>query len=489
MAAVALTVGFAGVAHADNIQDSIQTNTTSVTLVAGSGLTGTASIRVVGNSSDKDPDPNCNFDSSSERLTLNVVTPPGVTADPNPLTITDCGTDYPVTFQAAAGAQGGHATVTISTNTTGGTFTNQVDIPISVTAPANTKPSVAVTGVTDGSSYEINHVPTAGCAVTDAEDSNSTTDPVISGTLVHGLGTQTVTCDYTDNGGLAADTVSATYTIVDTGKPTITHSLSAEPNDNGWYKDDVTVAFNCDDQDGSGIDTCYADGETTSSKTIGEGADQSVTGTATDYAGNTATDTVGGLSVDETAPVVSLVGGPSGDYYYGNDPAAPTCDATDDLSGVAECVVSGGGSSVGSHTWTATATDQAGNTNTATIAYTVKPWELSGFYAPVDMGGTWNSVKGGSTVPLKFRIFNGATQLTDTADVKSLTSKAVACPGSTAPVDDIETVATGSTALRYDTTGGQFIQNWQTPKKPGTCSAVTLTTQDGGTITANFLFK
>lgn len=489
MAAVALTVGFAGVAHADNIQDSIQTKTTPVALVAGSAATGTASITVVGNSSDGDTTKGCNFDSSSAHLTLDIVTPAGITASPNPLTITTCGDNYPVTFQAAAGAQSGDATVTIASNTTSGTFKNQVDIPITVTAPANTKPSVAVTGVTDGSSYEINQVPTAGCAVTDAEDGNSTTDPVISGTLVHGLGTQTVTCNYTDSRGLAADTASATYTIVDTGKPMITHSLSAEPNSNGWYKEDVTVTFSCDDQDGSGIDTCYADGRTTSSETIGEGADQSVTGTATDYAGNTATDTVTGLNVDKTAPVVLLVGGPTGDYYYGNDPAAPTCDATDALSGVADCLVSGGGSSVGSHTWTATATDKAGNTSTATISYTVKPWELSGFYAPVDMGGSWNSVKGGSTVPLKFRIFNGDTQLTDTTDVKNLTIRTVACPGSTATVDDIETVTTGGTALRYDTTGSQFIQNWQTPKKPGTCAVATLTTQDGGTITANFLFK
>jgi hypothetical protein len=73
--------------------------------------------------------------------------------------------------------------------------------------------------------------------------------------------------------------------------------------------------------------------------------------------------------------------------------------------------------------------------------------------------------------------------------VKSFVAKAVACPGSSALVDEIETVLTGGTALRYDTTGGQFIQNWQTPKKPGTCAQAITTMQDGSTITANFLFK
>jgi hypothetical protein len=50
-------------------------------------------------------------------------------------------------------------------------------------------------------------------------------------------------------------------------------------------------------------------------------------------------------------------------------------------------------------------------------------------------------------------------------------------------------VSTGGTSLRYDSTAGQFIQNWQTPKKPGTCYTTTMTTQDGSTISANFILK
>ena len=45
------------------------------------------------------------------------------------------------------------------------------------------------------------------------------------------------------------------------------------------------------------------------------------------------------------------------------------------------------------------------------------------------------------------------------------------------------------TSLRYDTTAGQFVQNWATPKKPGTCYTVTMTTQDGSTKSANFILK
>jgi hypothetical protein len=153
-----------------------------------------------------------------------------------------------------------------------------------------------------------------------------------------------------------------------------------------------------------------------------------------------------------------------------------------------DCVVTGGGNAIGTHTYTATATDNAGNTSTGTMTYEVLAWTLKGFYSPVDMSGVWNTVKGGSTVPLKFEVF-AAQELTSTSAIKSFMQKTVSCPGSSAAVDEIEVTSTGGTSLRYDTTGGQFIQNWQTPKKPGTCYTVTMTTQDDSKISANFMLK
>ena len=55
--------------------------------------------------------------------------------------------------------------------------------------------------------------------------------------------------------------------------------------------------------------------------------------------------------------------------------------------------------------------------------------------------------------------------------------------------DDIELTTTGGTSLRYDTTGGQFVQNWQTPKSAGSCYKVTMTAQDLSTISALFKLK
>ena len=472
-----------GVAHADNIQDTIADTGTGVTLVAGSSTSGSAAIRVVGNNSAGDPDPGCNIDAGESPLVLDLVTPAGVTANPDPLNITSCGADFSVTFTASSSAVSGEVTVTVQSGPAGdGTYINQVHIPITV-IPSNTKPSVAVQGVTAGTSYEIGAVPDATCAVSDAEDGSSTVAAVITGTLSHGLGSQTATCDYTDEGGLAADTASATYTIVDTGNPTISHTLTPSdgPNANGWYNQDVAFSFTCGDS-GSGVESCVGD------TTLGEGANQSVTGTATDWAGNTATDLVSGINIDETDPTVSFSGGPvaGSSYYFGSVPEKPTCQAFDGLSGAPSCEVTGGGTTTGEHTYTATAIDNAGNEGTATLTYTVTPWRLTGFYAPVDLG-VWNTVKGGSTVPLKFEAFAGS-ELTSTSAVKSFTQKQVTC-SSGAGSDDIEITTTGGTALRYDATAGQFIQNWATPKRPGTCWTVTMTTQDGSPLSANFLLK
>ena len=731
------TLVLSGVAFADTLQDTIADTGTGVSLVAGSSTSGSAGIRVVGNNAAQDPDPGCNIDAGDAALKLDVITPTGVTATPDPLLITDCGDDFTVTFTAAANAVSGHATVSvISGPAGGGTYLNQVDIPITVTqpAPTNTAPTVSVTGISNGATYEKSSTPAPGCSVVDAEDTGESASPQVANGAYDALGSHTVTCTYTDGGNLTRS-ANATYTVVrdhDVSAPVVGYTLNPASPDGengwytgnvsldwsvtetesletltktgcvdraitadqaattyscsatseggtdsesvtvkrdsngpvvsydsivsgvqgagGWYTSPVTVRFNATDAlsgpanaaedvtstgdgaavtlsspaftDGAGnttaagnqtspvlkIDSQAPNAPTASLSPAPNGAgwnntdvvvefaaagdigpsgvgfctadatvtaqaeDQPVSGTCTDVAGNvsatttvkvsldrtgpaisdtivatgtqgsngwyisdveatfTATDTLSGLDVntkqatstgegaavavgspaftdiagnttaagavsatykiDKTAPSTpTFIGGPATSYYFGSDPAAPTCTATDETSGVASCVVTGGGTAVGAHTYTATATDNAGRISTATHTYTVLAWTAKGYYAPVDMAGVWNTVKGGSTVPLKYEVFTGVTELTSTSTVKSFVAKTVACPGASAPIDEIETVLTGGTALRYDATGGQFIQNWQTPKKPGTCAQAITTMQDGSTIAANFMLK
>ena len=119
---------------------------------------------------------------------------------------------------------------------------------------------------------------------------------------------------------------------------------------------------------------------------------------------------------------------------------------------------------------------------------TVLPWTVSGFYQPVDMGGVWNTVRNGATVALKFEVFAGSTELTDTSVVvQPLTATQSLCSGG--PADDIEILANGGTALRYDTTTGTFIYNWQTPRKAGFCYVVTVTLTDGSSLSGKIQLR
>jgi hypothetical protein len=300
-------------------------------------------------------------------------------------------------------------------------------------------------------------------------------------------GGQTVTGTCTDNAGNVGPEASVTVKLDETG-PVVSYSrvVAGTKGTGEWYTSDVEVEFIASDAL-SGVTK-----DTDTAWSSGEGADVTVASPVfTDLAGNTGTTTTQ-VSIDKTAPTDIVFHGMTGGaaYYFGSVPEPPTCSATDDVSGVVGCEVTGDAdpTSAGTHTYTATATNGAGQTSEATLTYTVKEWTLKGFYSPVDMNGVWNTVKGGSTVPLKFEVFADG-ELTSTSAVKGFTQKQVSCPGGAAVTDAIETTVLGGTALRYDTTGGQFIQNWQTPKRPGACYAVTVTTQDGSHLDASFQLK
>jgi len=296
--------------------------------------------------------------------------------------------------------------------------------------------------------------------------------------------TLNATCkDLAGNNGSASKDLK-----IDKTQPTISAAATPAPNVAGWYKSNVTVHFTCDDAI-SGIAGSCPDDQILSS----EGAAAASTAqTVADKAGNTSDPSnVVTVKIDKTAPGITWNGGISdgGIYYFGSVPSTPTCDATDTLSGPKDCGVTGYSAALGTHTLKATAHDFADNQTVETSTYTVNAWTLNGFYQPVDMGGVWNTVKGGSTVPLKFEVFAGTTELTDVAVVDSFIIKGVTCPGGSEPTADIELTTTGGTSLRYDSVAGQFIQNWQTPKKSGACYEVTMKTDDSSHISALFKLK
>src|SRR5437763_2202439 len=86
---------------------------------------------------------------------------------------------------------------------------------------------------------------------------------------------------------------------VDKTPPTITGAASPAANAAGWNNSDVTVSFTCADAL-SAVASCAGPTILTS-----DGAAQSVTGTASDNAGNTASATVSGINIDKSPPPIS----------------------------------------------------------------------------------------------------------------------------------------------------------------------------------------
>ena len=127
----------------------------------------------------------------------------------------------------------------------------------------------------------------------------------------------------------------------------------------------------------------------------------SVNGTATDLAGNRNSGFVL-VRADKTPPTLNPVVTPNPILLNGT--ATATANATDVLSGVAtqSCgpVIT---TSVGPHTVTCSATDNAGNTNTVTVPYVVN-YNFSGYLSPIGNPAVVNTGKAGKTYPIKWQL-------------------------------------------------------------------------------------
>ncbi|GAA2143288.1 hypothetical protein GCM10009844_15600 [Nocardioides koreensis] len=264
-------------------------------------------------------------------------------------------------------------------------------------------------------------------------------------------------------GNVGTDSVTVK---LDKTKPTITGAVtSGTKGDNGWYVGPVTVTFSCSDSL-SGVATC-PDPVVLSAN----GENNTATGTATDKAGNTATTTLGGVKIDQEKPTLTTgdVNVQGGTYTLGSVPTA-TCTASDSFSGLASCTVKvtgGNANGTGTFSYTATATDRAGNTSQVSGTFQVV-YKFGGFLQPINdtahqVGTSTSIFKSGSTVPAKFQLAKA-----DGTPVQATTAPVWLAPvkgsSTAAPVD--ETVYTASadsgTTYRYDTTAQQYIYNWKT---------------------------
>jgi hypothetical protein len=192
------------------------------------------------------------------------------------------------------------------------------------------------------------------------------------------LGQVSVTVTGLDNAGNQT-VVTNTVTVVDQSKPTITLTT---PTDGAVYErhEQVLADYSCDDEpNGSGLDTCVgsvADGATVDTASLG---DKTFQVTATDKAGNSASQTVTYTVVDATPPGITITS-PAAEAVYGvgeqvfadyscvDEPGGSGLDTCKGSLAVGAAVDTG---SVGEKTFTVETSDKAGNTASKTVSYTV----------------------------------------------------------------------------------------------------------------------
>ena len=286
--------------------------------------------------------------------------------------------------------------------------------------------------------------------------SSVTPDVVVSGDTAG----QAITGSAKDvAGNLGTDTVTVK---LDKTKPLITAVIvgGVKP----WYTAPVKVHFTCTDL-GSGVPATACPDDVTVSA---NGTGQSVTGTVTDRADNSASTTVSGINIDQNPPVIVSASVADGAVYTATPPPA-TCVATDLVSGVDSCAVQVVAlADKGAYSFTATAKDHAGNVTTRSGGYQVNLYRFSGFQQPINdpsiLPGSATSIfKTGSTVPVKFQLRDATGAL---VQARTAPQWLVPARGSltTSAVNEGSAADAGTTdgTFRWDATSQQYIYNWQT---------------------------
>jgi len=207
------------------------------------------------------------------------------------------------------------------------------------------------------------------------------------------------------------------------------------------------------------------------------------------------TFTIDFTGADATDPSVTITTPPDGAVYLLDQVVLADYACADEAggSGLATCtgdVADGAAidtSTVGTHTFAVTGTDNAGNSTTVTHAYAVR-YDFGGFFQPVDNLPVVNSVKAGSAIPIKFSLDGDQGLAIFATDYPK--SQVIAC-GAGGSVDGIEqTLTAGSSSLTYDAGTDQYVYVWKTEKSwAGTCRQLVVKLIDGTSTRANFLFK
>ena len=227
------------------------------------------------------------------------------------------------------------------------------DLPADSSAPVITP---TITGTAGANGWYRSNV-SVSWSFTDPESGILSSTGCTTSNLTADTAGVSLTCAATNNVNLSN---SVTVTVkIDKTNPIISYASRTAPNASGWNNSNVVVNWTCSDSFSGPVNDIVSQTVTT------EGVGQSSTGTCTDLAGNTASDTQGGINIDKTAPSLNL---PSGITAEATSSAGATvtyvASATDNLdnSVVVSCVpASGSNFSLGASKVDCSSTDAAGN--------------------------------------------------------------------------------------------------------------------------------
>jgi hypothetical protein len=235
--------------------------------------------------------------------------------------------------------------------------------------------------------------------------------------------------------------------------PIITPTVAGTLGNNGWYVSDIAISWSVVDSDSTVTSTSGCEAQIITTDTAGA----TYTCTATS-AGGTATESI---TVKRDANAPGLTPTVALNPLLLNSTATAEPGASDILSGVAGASCGTvDATSVGIKALSCTATDNAGNSATATVQYTVF-YGFTGFSAPVDNPPVLNVAKAGQSIPLKWRLVDAnGTPVPDLAGV-TVTAVSMSCSLGTTP-DQIEEYAAGGSGFQ-NLGNGYYQFNWKTP--------------------------
>ena len=345
--ASAFVLSMGGLAHADQVRDSIETvgGVQSRTIVSGETIT--VNYYIFANSSGSLS--GCDATVASP-VTVTIVKPAGVTASTTSLEFSSCGDENTNTKPVVFGSTTPNAGYGISVTTSD-------DVGSYVGSNAAFTLVVTEASAPDGD----------GDGVADADDNcPDVANPGQENT-------------YGDSRGDACEEPPAPS---DTTDPVVTVHTPAGANGAGWYSTDpISVPVSATDDTGVTSFTCTLDGNNVTvtnpgTVSVGEGT-HTVACEAADAAGNTGGDSEE-FKVDATDPVVTVTPpatGLSAAGWYKTDPISVDVSASDDnltgftcsVDGTDQGALTAAGDTIdvtgnGSHTVACSATDAADNT-------------------------------------------------------------------------------------------------------------------------------